>query len=173
MIRVLIVDDHQDFSLAISQMLNLETDITVVGTVNRGEDAIQWLKTQTADIILMDIRLGKNRMDGLEAAETIRHSHLQTEIIVLTNYRDDRQVEKGLSIGVKGYLTKQNPLPDWLNAIRNVYKGKTYLCAFAQKVQQRQMRAPFLKKKISLTPTETQIIKLISKGMEMDQIAKI
>jgi DNA-binding NarL/FixJ family response regulator len=171
MIRVLIVDDHQDFSLAISEMFNLEADISVIGTVNRGEDAIKLLKKQRADVILMDIRLGKKWMSGLDAAENILSHHPQTEIIVLTNSCDEAQAERALSMGVKGYLTKQIILTDWLKAIRTVYQGQTFYCSFVQRVQQQRQRPSMLRKKVSLTPTETQIIQLISRGMDMPQIA--
>ena len=172
MIRVLIVDDHQDFSIAISQMLTLESDITVVGTVNRGEEVMSFLEQEPVDVVLMDIRLGKNQMNGLETTQLILSTLPGMGIIILTGSSKDRWAEKALKAGISGYLTKNTPLKNWIQAIRNVYQGKEYFCPLAQKIQQKPSVEFIHKKRISLTPTETKIIRQIAKGLDLTQISQ-
>ena len=149
MIRVLIVDDHQDFSLAISEMLNLEPEISVLGTLNRGEDVLSFLEMQPVDIVLMDIRLGENCMNGVDTTRKILSAFPGMGIIILTGSNKDIWVEECLQAGISGYLTKHTPLDQWVHAISEVFHGKTYFCSIAQKVKQKPPEDLMLKRKIN------------------------
>ena len=103
-IKVLIVDDHKLISEAWSSLLKDAPDIQVVGTADNVDDAYDMSLQHKPEIVLMDINLGAG--SGFDATEKINNSLPKTRVIGLSLHDDITYVKKFLSIGAKGYLTK-------------------------------------------------------------------
>lgn len=104
--RVVVVDDDKLVCLSLKTILEVEKDISVVGTGNNGMEAIELYKSLKPDILLIDIRM--ETMTGLDAGETILKEDKNAKILFLTTFSDDEYIIKALKIGAKGYIIKQN-----------------------------------------------------------------
>lgn len=100
------MDDDRLVCASLKTILEVENDISVVGTSHNGQEAIALYDTLKPDVLLMDIRM--EIMTGLEAAEAILQKNKYAKILFLTTFSDDEYIIKALRIGVKGYIIKQN-----------------------------------------------------------------
>lgn len=170
-ITVLIVDDHKLITEAWSSLLENEDDIKVIGTADNANDAYQFSLEHKPDIVLMDINLkGSN---GIAATEMIFNDLAKTRVIGLSLHDDVSFVKKFLSIGAKGYLTKNTNKAELVEAIRKVYDGEVYI---ASEIKDRffssilQMDGSESKKELTLK--EIEIVKLIAEGLTSKEIAE-
>lgn len=119
--RVLIIDDDKLVCVSLKTILEVEQDITVVGSGHSGENAIELYNSLKPDVLLMDIRM--ENMTGLEAAEVILTKDKDAKILFLTTFSDDEYIIKALKIGAKGYIIKQN-FESIVPSIKAVYSGQ-------------------------------------------------
>lgn len=179
-ISVLIVDDHPAVCDGLKGYLEIEPDIHVVGCSYSGEEAIQIVKTERPDIVLMDLEFQRSAMNGNEATKQIKAICPSTRVIAVSNYSDQQHVSNALRAGVSGYLVKTSGRPEIIEAIRLVVRGKA---VFDEEVQaiirmfipespipnQEAARDTILVEKP--TRAEMKVLKLIADGMSNDEIA--
>jgi DNA-binding NarL/FixJ family response regulator len=125
-IRVVIVDDQQMIRAGIAMILDLESDIDVVGEASNGREALDLVRSITADVVLMDVQMPE--MDGLQAtrrivAEIDRPPH----VVILTTFERDEYIFDALRAGASGFLLKNAPPEDLIDAIRIVASGEALL----------------------------------------------
>jgi two-component system response regulator NreC len=169
-IKVLVVDDHALIREAWVAMLNAAPGIEVVGKTDNVEDAFMLASNLRPDVVLMDINLrGGN---GFEAAERIYNSLPKSRIIGLTLHDEISYVKRFLSVGGKGYLTKNITRDELVAAVHAVFNGETYI---ASEIKDRYFASLLHienednKKELSLK--EIEVVKLISTGMTSKEIA--
>ncbi len=169
LIKILIVDDHKLISEAWSSLLKDAPQITVCGTAYSEETAFDQCIVYKPDVVLMDINLGKG--SGLTVSKRIFDSLPKTRIIGLSLHDDITYVKKFLSLGAKGYLTKNTTKSELISAIHAVYKGEVYI---ASEIKDRYF-ASLLNvddnEKKELTMKEIEIVKLIAQGQTSKEIA--
>ena len=162
-IRILIVDDHPIMRVGIAALITFSQEMTVVGQVGSGEEAIQQHAALHPDITLMDLRL-----PGISGAETIRQIRQKTpqaRIIVLTTYEGDEDIHQAMEAGASGYLVKGLPQEMLVTAVRRVHAGGRF---FPPPVSQAlAARTP----DSSLSPRERQVLELVAKGKSNREIA--
>lgn len=170
-IKVLIVDDHKLIGQAWSSLLNDAPNIKVVGLAENEDDAYSMAHAHKPDVVLMDINLGEG--SGFNVTEKINDSMPKTRVIGLSLHDDITYVKKFLSIGAKGYLTKNTNKTELIDAIHNVYKGETFI---GSDIKDRYFTSLLNVKsgdtKKELTMKEIEIVKLISKGFTSKEIAE-
>ncbi len=120
--KVLIIDDDKLVCTSLKIILESDPDIDVVGLGYNGEMAVELYDHLKPDVLLMDIRM--EVMNGLEGAEKILSKHRDAKILFLTTFLDDEYIIKALSIGSKGYLTKQN-FESIIPCVKAVQLGQT------------------------------------------------
>jgi len=162
-IRVLAVDDHPVFRQGIAGLIAGQADMTLVGEVSNGREAIQQFRTQRPDVTLMDLQMPE--MNGLDALIAIRSEFPEARIIVLTTYSGDVQVMRALKAGAQGYLIKNSAHKELLQTIRAVHTGKMALSPEAS--QEVAVHAT----DDALTPAEVAVLRLIAAGNANKQIA--
>jgi len=162
LIKVLIVDDHKLISEAWSSLLKDAPQIGVCGTADSEESAFDQAIIHKPDIVLMDINLGSG--SGLSAATKILDSLPKVRVIGLSLHDDITYVKKFLSLGAKGYLTKNTNKSELINAIHAVYKGEIKDRYFASLLNVDESE------KKELTMKEIEIVKLISQGLTSKEI---
>lgn len=171
-IRVLIVDDHKLIAEAWSSLLAPVDGITVIGTADTADDAFEFCLANKPEIVLMDINL-KGGKNGLEATEMIYNSLAKTRVIGLSLHDDISFVKKFLSIGAKGYLTKNTNKTELVEAILKVHAGESYIAA---EIKDRYFTSLLdinnTESKKELTLKEIEIVKLIAQGLTSKEIAE-
>jgi DNA-binding NarL/FixJ family response regulator len=121
-IRLLIVDDQYLFAESLETVLTLRYDhFEVVGIVNNGKEAVEWVRSNSFDLILMDVRMPV--MDGVEATRIIRSELPESKIVMLTTFRDDEYVYQALKHGAVGYVLKNTPVEDLATTIQAAFHG--------------------------------------------------
>lgn len=169
-IKVLIVDDHKLISEAWSSLLKDAPAIVVVGTADNEQGAYDSALSLRPDIILMDINLGSG--SGIDAAVKINNSLPKSRVIGLSLHDDITYVKKFLSIGAKGYLTKNTTKSELIAAIHAVFNGEVYIALdikdryFTDLLNVNNSAA-----KKELTLKEIEIVKLIAQGHTSKDIA--
>jgi DNA-binding NarL/FixJ family response regulator len=161
-IRILIVDDHPVVRAGLTSMLGTQPELQVIGSASSGEEALAIIQRENPDVVLLDLRMpGLNGIDMLLAA---KKSGTQTRAIILTSYETDEDIYRAVQAGAQGYLLKDTPLKEMLDAIRAVNAGKRYIPRqIAQRLAERMMRA-------ELTAREIEILKMLAKGPTNKQI---
>ncbi len=121
MIKVLIADDQELIHESLRIVLNMNSDMEVIGVAENGAEALAALKHKRPDIILMDVRMPE--IDGVECTRLIKELYPEIKIIILTTFDDDEYVYNALKYGASGYLLKGVSVTELSNAIRTVVSG--------------------------------------------------
>jgi DNA-binding NarL/FixJ family response regulator len=122
MIQVLLTDDHHLFREGLARILKDAPNIELVGCATSGEEAIELMKIQNPDVVMMDINMPG--MGGLEAARRIHISHPDTRILMLTISEQEDDLFTAVRIGARGYILKNSTSKELLDGIRQVYEGE-------------------------------------------------
>jgi DNA-binding NarL/FixJ family response regulator len=173
-IDILLVDDQNLIRQGLKALLELETDLRVVGEAENGAIAIESVKALQPNVVLMDIRMPV--MDGVTATKEICQQFPDVNVLVLTTFDDDTYVSAAIEYGAKGYLLKDTPSEEIAAAIRAVDRGYTHLApGMLAKAMSRQAEhpiAPLPPALQELTPRELEVLKLIAKGANNREIAQ-
>ena len=121
MIDVLIVDDQKTVREIIKSYIDADPGLEVVGCAGNGKEAIDLIEVRQPDIVLMDIEMPV--MDGLEATKIISEQYINTNVLIISVHNEDRYLDTALQVGAKGYLKKNTPEKELINAIYSSYKG--------------------------------------------------
>jgi len=138
LIRVLVVDDHELVRSGITRMLADNPDIDVIGEASSGEDAIDFVRKDSPDIVLMDIRMPG--IGGLEATRRILRINDAIRVIVVTACADDPYPTRVMQAGASAYITKGADIKEMVRAIRMAHSGQRYISPeIAQKMALKQL----------------------------------
>lgn len=161
-IRILIVDDHPVVLAGLTSMLSTQPDFEVVGSASGGEEALQVLAAQSADIVLLDLRMPG--MSGIETLQALKASRINVRSIVLTSFETDEDIYRSVQAGAQGYLLKGAPQADVVDAIHTVHAGKRYFpSAIAARLAERMMRS-------NLTARELEVLHMLARGLTNKEI---
>ncbi len=175
-IRLLVVDDHTLFRSGLKMLLEKEEDIIVVGDAASAEEALETMKNNNLDLVLMDI--GLPGIDGLEATRKIKEREPRIKILVLTMYNDDPYLIKAFEAGASGYLLKESAAVELVSAIRRTMDGEMIVHPSLVKVLVNEVLGE--KKggreaqqgRDVLTSREKEILKYISLGYTNQELAE-
>ncbi len=179
MIRVLIVDDQAMVRAGFRMIVEAESDVTVVGEAGDGIEAIEVAKRCSPHVILMDVRMP--RMDGIEAAGQILVNRTETSprILMLTTFDLDDYVYAALRAGVSGFMLKDAPAEQLVEAIRVVAAGDALLAPsvtrrLIEDISRRPSRdasatVPGLDQ---LTDRELEVLRHVARGLSNAEIAE-
>jgi len=124
-VRVLLVDDDALVRAGLRMMLSAAEDIAVVGEASDGAEAVTATHAHHPDVVLMDIRMPE--VDGITATARLRALADPPQVIVLTTFHVDDYVLRALRVGASGFLLKDTPPVDILDAVRRVAAGDAML----------------------------------------------
>ncbi len=124
-VRVIVVDDQRVIREGLVTVLDLMTDVEVVGSAENGEQAVALVERHRPQVVLMDLRMP--RLDGVEATRRIRLAHPSTAVVVLTTYVDDDSILAALRAGALGFLTKDAGRDEIARAIHAAAAGQAVM----------------------------------------------
>jgi DNA-binding NarL/FixJ family response regulator len=161
-IRILIADDHAVVRDGLAAIVGLQADMEVVGEASNGEEACALFTRMNPDVLLLDLRMP--RMDGLETVKAIREERADARIIILTTYSGEEDIFRTLKAGAKGYLLKDAPRQQILEAIRAVHAGDRYLPAeIASKAAEHALKP-------EVSTREREVLERIARGESNKEI---
>jgi len=164
-IRLLIADDHVMFAQGLESLLRDEFEL--LGTAGNGEELVEATLQMNPDVILVDISMPV--LNGFDAVRRIRERGNETRIIFLTMHDDDTLVEEAFRCGASGYVLKQAAGEELVEAIKQVAQGNRYITPLVK--SKRADRVPRGAQKSMITPRQREVLKLISRGLTMKEIA--
>jgi DNA-binding NarL/FixJ family response regulator len=177
-IRVVVVDDQALVRAGFRVLVDSAPDFAVVGVAADGQEAVRVVRETCPDVVLMDIRMPE--MDGIEATRQIiaAGGGGPTRVLILTTFELDEYVYEALKAGASGFLLKDTPPEDLLDAITVIAGGnallapsvtKTLIAEFASRSTHRYQNTKLL---ATVTPREQEVLVLVSRGRSNAEIAE-
>lgn len=172
-LQILIVDDHEMVRRGLSLLLNELDEFNVLKQARDGVEAMDFLKHENVDVILMDIMLpGK---DGFEICKEIRDAGLKTPVLFLTSYNEEDTLVKVVNSGGNGFVLKEIGIDSLTDAIIKTSRGETFLDpSVADQVFSciKSLKSSPKEKLSQLSPQESRALRLVAKGMTNKEIAE-
>jgi len=170
-LRVMLVDDHAIVREGLRALLEENAHVQIVGEASNGDEATEMAARLKPNLVLIDLKMPG--MSAPDAIRVIRARNPSTQVLVLTSYVDDEQVQAVLGAGALGYVLKDVAKAELLRAMATVSKGEPWLHAEAQRLIVNRIRRPAqLDPMELLTERERSVLKLIAKGMSNREISK-
>lgn len=178
-LRIVVADDHELLRATFRMLIDRQPDMSVVGEAGDGAEAVAQVRSQRADLVLLDIRMPL--VDGLAATELIASDPdlAGVKILILTTFEEDEYVARALRAGASGFLGKGIAPDRLLEAIRIVADGGAMLSpAATSALIHRHLSPPAAidseaaRLLDELTPREKEITALIAQGLSNDEIAE-
>jgi DNA-binding NarL/FixJ family response regulator len=176
-IKVLLVDDDALVRAGLRMILSSAEDLEVVGEADDGARVLAAVREHRPDVVLMDIRMAQ--MDGITATTALRHLDPPPQVIVLTTFQADEQVMSALRAGANGFLVKDTPPAEIINAVRVVATGdaiispsvtRTLLAHFGDTRASGRRRAA-AQRLAALTDREREVAAAIGSGASNAEVA--
>jgi two-component system, NarL family, response regulator YdfI len=165
--RCIAVDDHQVVRQGLEILFGDTDDLELVGTVGSGEDAVELIKQNEPQIVLMDVRLPG--MDGVSTIKRIHEEAPNVQFVVFSAYGDRRLVSDAIAAGARGYVMKGAPPDDLLRAIRTVAGNKPFVDPSPSPML---LMTDAGRAEAQLSEREREILQLLAKGYHTEEVAR-
>jgi DNA-binding NarL/FixJ family response regulator len=171
-IKVFLLDDHEIVRRGVKDMLEAESDITVIGEAGTASSALARIPALRPDVAVLDVRLPDG--DGVTVCREIRSRMPEVACLMLTSFGDDEALFDAIMAGAAGYVLKQIRGTDLVGAVRTVAAGESMLDPEAASKVMARMREQANKTDplAGLTNQERKILELIGEGLTNRQIGE-
>ncbi len=163
-IRVLLADDHPLVVDGIRGILETYPTIDVVATAKNGEEALEAFEETAPDVVLMDLNMPV--LSGLAATEIMLERRPEARILILSMHDTPEYISTALRHGASGYVLKDVPVDQIVDAIERVHRGETYLCTGTEQLMSKDTgREP-------LTSREQTVLLELASGKSNKEVAR-
>lgn len=175
-LRVVVVDDQALMRTGFRMILDAEPDIEVIGEAENGDEAVQRCQHLRPDVVLMDVRMPV--LDGVEATRRLAGSEVADplRVLILTTFDLDEYVYAALRAGAAGFLLKDTPPDELVNAVRVVARGDALLAPSVTRrlIDEFGRRPPTSTPPAldELTDREIEVLRLVARGLSNAEIAE-
>ena len=174
MTTVITIDDHPLFRKGLSQLLDMDAGLELVGEAASGKEGVILARELNPDLILLDLNMAE--MDGIETLKALKQADIEAQIVMLTVSDNEDDLVAAIRAGADGYLLKDMEPEDTLAYINKAINGEmvisnrlTSLLAHALKIEN---NIPHSATQAGLTDRELEIVKLIAQGNSNKLIAR-
>ena len=165
MTKVAVVDDHSVVLAGLKFVLSRAEGMQVVATAESAENIIGFYEKAKPDVLLLDIRMPS--VSGLDALETLRKSHPDAKVAMLTTSELEEDIFRALKLGANGYIPKDSRPAEIAKAVREIASGGRYIPEDIQRIFDMRQGAK------SLSAREISIIQLAAKGFSSPEVAEM
>lgn len=165
-VRILVADDHPMLREGLAAVLSTRPDFEIAGEAKNGKEVVERVKSLSPDVVLLDLEMPE--MDGVQALEALQKEGVEAKAIVFTAYDTDERILGALRAGAKGYLLKGSARKDIFDAIETVASGGSLL---SPDITSRLLASMTSGPLETPTPRETEVLRLLAKGMPNREIA--
>jgi len=169
-IRVMVADDHPVVRQGLKFLLARE-GFSVVAEAGDGRDALRQAEEAHPEVAVLDLAMP--HLNGLDAAREIMKISPGTKTIILTQHTEEPYILEALRAGVHGYILKSQAVPDVVQAIRDVHRGKLYLSPAISDIVVGAYREQGGPSHEPLTPREREVLQLVAEGRTTKQVAEV
>jgi len=166
----MLVDDHAVLRDGLKSILSLAEDIQVVGEAVSGEDALTQLNRCLPDVVVMDIQLPN--MDGIEITKQVKQQQPEIKILVLSMFNQEEYFLRALRAGADGYLLKDTPSEQVVQAIRTIAKGDSVIHSSLTKKLLAFNHNKNTSNEYELTEREKEVLTCLVEGLSNKEIAE-
>ncbi|NQU31324.1 MAG: response regulator transcription factor [Anaerolineae bacterium] len=171
-IRILIVDDHLIIREGLRLIFDTVPELELVAEAVNGQEALSHVDAHLPDVVLMDLQMPV--MDGITAIEMLRQTHPELAIVILTTYKEDDLLLRGLKAGARGYLLKDTDRETLINTIQAAARGETLLTPeILNRVLNYQQEETVSKNTVDnpLSEREFEVLEMVADGARNKEIA--
>lgn len=169
-IKVMLVDDHTLFRAGVTMLLQMESDMLVVGEASDGHLALELMLKCKPDVVVLDISMPG--LDGISVARSVLDRLPRVKILMVTQHENREYILRATKVGVAGYLLKSAAADELVAAIRAVHSGRKYLDATVTQVLMEAWQTGEQGGE-SLTDRETEVLILTAQGKTMKVIGEL
>ncbi len=158
-VRVLVVDDHPMVRLGLRTMLDSEDGIEVVAEASDGALGLIAARQWRPNVVLTDLRMPE--LDGVGLTAALASEFPDIHVLVVTTYETDADIIRAVEAGASGYLLKDAPPAELINAVRSAARGETVLSPSVAARLMARLRTPAVD---ALTPRELDVLRAVAEG---------
>lgn len=176
-IRVAVVDDHEIVRQGLRATIEAEPDMQFVGDAGTGDEAVKLVRDTRPDVMLLDVRLQET--DGPSVCGRVLEVARETNVIMLTSYRETTMIVRSLAAGAKGYVLKEIELAELKRVIRSVFRGHSVLDpkianeVISAALAPRAGNGPRATVASTLADIDVAIVRHLARGLTNKEIARV
>ena len=168
--KILLVDDHSIVRQGLKNLIELEADLEVAGEASSGVEALNLVRKNTYDIIVLDISMPDK--NGVDTLHDLQHIAPELPVLILSGYAEAQYALNLMRSGCKGYLSKDADSDEIIKAIRTIANGKRYISVELAELMTEQLSHPSEKQlHETLSDREFQVFFKLAGGLSPTDIA--
>ncbi len=168
-VGILIVDDHPVVRYGLTGLLNAQPDFSVLGEAVNCAECCEKVVLLKPDIVILDLEM--EDACGVEALKMLHTVDVCFHTIIYSSYSEDERVVEAIRSDIQGYLRKDTPIQNLIDAVRLVRQGKTYLDPAVTSKLMDQVSHPAIEQGAMLSNREKAVLRLLAKGKRNKEIA--
>lgn len=168
--KILLVDDHSIVRQGLKNLIELESDLEVAGEAASGVDALNLIRKNSYDVVVLDISMPDK--NGVDTLHDIKHIAPELPVLILSGYAEQQYALNLMRSGCKGYLSKDADSDEIIKAIRTIAHGKRYISAELAELMSNELSHPSEKQlHETLSEREFQVFFKLAGGLSPTDIA--